>query len=338
MKVLFIGGTGVISSAVSKLAVEKGIDLYLLNRGTRNEFVPKGVKVIKGDIRDMNSTAAALEGYKFDVVVDWIAYTPEQVVSDIKLFSGKTGQYIFISSTSAYQKPPLHYLVNESTPLRNPYWQYSRDKIACEDLLISQYRDNGFPVTIVRPSYTYNKTTIPFLFNSRAHRWTIVDRMLKGKKIIVPGDGSSLFTITHNTDFAKGFVGLLGNVQSIGQAFHITSDEVMTWDQFARAIGSAAGVEPEIVHVPSDFICALDPELTGGLLGDKSVSSVFDNSKIKRFVPGFTATVTFAEGIRQSIDWFRSNPGLCTTDDGFNNFCDKILHLWKVGLESFSSL
>lgn len=338
MKVLFIGGTGVISSAVSALAVERGMELYLLNRGIHGEFVPEGASVIKGDIRDAEGVASALDGYKFDVVVDWIAYTPDQVENDIRLFTGKTGQYIFISSTTVYQKSNMHYIVNESTPLRNPYWQYSRDKIACEDLLMEKYRKNGFPVTIVRPSYTYNKTTIPFLFNSRSHRWTVVDRMINGKKIIVPGDGTSLFTLTHNTDFAKGFIGLLGNVQSIGHAFHITSDEVMTWDQFACAIGNAAGVKPDIVHIPSDFICTVSPDLTGGLLGDKSVSSVFDNSKIKRFVRGFTATVTFAEGIKQSVDWFSANPALCTVDDGFNIFCDKLLHVWQKGLEDFASL
>jgi nucleoside-diphosphate-sugar epimerase len=334
MKVLFIGGTGVISSAVSELAVKRGIELYLLNRGTRNEFVPEGAIVLKGDIRDAESTASALKGYEFDTVVNWIAFTPNHVENDFKLFSGKTGQYIFISSTSAYQKPPTHYIVDESTPLYNPYWQYSRDKIACEDFLTLKYRNSGFPVTIVRPSYTYNKTSIPFIFNSRPHRWTIVDRMRKGKKIIVPGDGTSLFTITHNTDFAKGFIGLLGNIQSIGQAFHITSDEVLTWDQVIRAIGRAAGAEPDIVHISSDFICAFSPEHAGGLLGDKSVSSVFDNSKIKRFVPGYTAAVPFSEGIKQSIEWYEANPELCSVDNEFNSLTDKIVNAYYKGIET----
>ncbi len=334
MKVLFIGGTGVISSAVSELAVVKGMELYLLNRGTRNEFVPEGAIVLKGDITDEENVAAVLKGHFFDAVVDWIAFTPDQVERDIRLFTGKTRQYIFISSTSAYQKPPLDYKVNESTPLYNPHWQYSRDKIACEDLLMGEYRKNGFPVTIVRPSYTYNKTTIPFLFNSRSHRWTIVDRMLRGKKIIVPGDGTSLFTVTHNTDFAKGFTGLLGNIQAIGHAFHITSDEVLTWDQIAIAIGRAADVEPDIMHVSSDFICAVSPEHTGGLLGDKSVSSVFDNSKLKRFVPGFMATMPFAEGIKQSIEWYKAKPELRAVDDGFNALSDRIIAAWENALRS----
>lgn len=334
MKVLFIGGTGVISSAVSALAVEKGIELYLLNRGTRNDFAPRSANILRGDIRDAGSVAAALKNHRFDAVVDWISYVPEHVENDIRLFSGITKQFIFISTASAYQKPLSHYLIDESVPLSNPYWQYSKDKIACEDRLMQEYRENGFPVTIVRPSYTYNKTTIPFLFNSREHRWTLVDRMKKGIKIIVPGDGTSLFTITHNTDFARGFVGLLGNGKSIGHAFHITSDEVLTWDQIARAIGAAAGVEPDIIHISSDFICKVSPEHIGGLIGEKSVSMVFDNSKIKRFVPEFKATVPFSEGIKQSITWYESNPGLCTVDDGFNRLADRIIRGWEKGIEA----
>lgn len=334
MKVLFIGGTGVISSAVSALAVEKGIELFIFNRGTHNEFIPKGTTIIKGDIRDAESVAGTIKPYRFDAVVDWISYVPEHVENDIRLFSGITGQFIFISTASAYQRPVRHYLTDESTPLYNPYWQYSRDKIACEERLMTEYRANGFPVTIVRPSYTYNRTTIPFLFNSREHRWTIVDRMKKGKKIIVPGDGTSLFTVTHNTDFAKGFVGLLGNCQSIGHAFHITSDEVLTWDQIACAIGAAAGAEPDIIHVSSDFICSVAPEYTGGLLGDKSVSIVFDNSKIKRFVPDFHATMPFSEGIRQSISWYESNPRLCSIDQGFNDLTDRIIKGWEKGIDA----
>jgi nucleoside-diphosphate-sugar epimerase len=333
MKVLFIGGTGVISSAVSALAVEKGIELYLLNRGTHNDFVPKGAIVLKGDIRDAASVTAALKNYRFDAVVDWISFIPEHVENDIRLFSDIAGQFIFISTASAYQKPLRHYLIDESTPLCNPYWQYSQDKIACEDRLMQEYREKGFPVTIVRPSYTYNKTLIPFLFNSKEHRWTLVDRMKRGKKIIVPGDGTSLFTITHNTDFAKGFVGLLGNFKSIGHAFHITSDEVLTWDQIARFIGAAAGVEPDIIHVTSDFICRISPEYTGGLIGEKSVSMVFDNSKIKHFVPGFTATMPFAKGIKDSIRWYEANPELCSADEGFNSLSDRIIRGWEKGME-----
>ncbi len=333
MKVLFIGGTGTISSAVSELAVMNGFDLYLLNRGTRNQLVPEGAKVIKGDIRDYETTKEVLKDHRFDVVVDWVAFTPDHVENDIRLFRGKTDQYIFISSASAYQRPQTHYLIDESTPLRNDYWQYSRDKIACEERLMQEYRESGFPVTIVRPSYTYGKTMIPFIFNSRVHRWTIVDRMRKGKKIIVPGDGTSLWVMTHNTDFARGFIGLVGNMQAIGHAFHITSDEVMTWDQIAYAIGKAAGAEPDIIHIPSDFISILSPESRGGLLGDKAVSVVFDNSKIKRFVPGYKAVKPFREGIKECIEWHESRPEMCTVDEEFDRLCDRIIEAYEKGIE-----
>ena len=334
MKVLFVGGTGVISSAVSALAAEKGIELYLLNRGNRKDFVPQGARVLIGDIKDADSVRAAIKNHRFDSVVDWISYVPQDVEQNIRLFSGVTDQFCFISSASAYQKPLRHYLVDESTPLCNPYWEYSRDKIACEDILMKEYREKGFPVTIIRPSYTYNKTLIPFLFNSRKHRWTLIDRMRKGMKIIVPGDGTTLFAITHNTDFAKGFIGLLGNPKAIGHAFHITSDEVLTWDQIARDIGAAAGAEPDILHVSSDFICRVSPEHTGGLIGEKSWSIVYDNSKIKRFVPGFHASMPFAEGIKESISWYEANPGLLSVDDDFNNLCDRIARGWEKGIEA----
>jgi nucleoside-diphosphate-sugar epimerase len=331
MKVLFIGGTGLISQAVSKLAVEKGIELYLLNRGQRNDFVPDGAHVITADIRDAAATAKALQHLEFDAVVDWIAFTPDHVKTDIELFKGKTAQYIFISSASAYQKPSTQYLVTESTPLANPFWQYSRDKIACEDLLMDTYRSDGFPITIVRPSYTYGDTMIPAALNSWANPWSLVDRMRKGHKIIVHGDGTSLWTMTHNTDFAKGIVGLLGNPKAIGHAFHITSDEVLDWNQITRMIGRAAGVEPNIVHISSDFITAFMPESIGGLMGDKAVSSVFDNSKIKRFVPGFIATVPFHEGIKRTIEWFEQHPDQCKIDQGWNDLMDRINEAHEAG-------
>lgn len=333
MKVLFIGGTGTISSAVSELAVKKGIELYLLNRGSRNERVPQGVRLIKADIREPEAVCAAIAGMKFDVVVDWIAYVPQHIEADIRLFSDKTSQYIFISSASAYQRPPVHYIVTEATPLCNPFWQYSRDKIACEERLMQEYRQNGFPVTIVRPSYTYNETTIPYAFNSRKARWTIVDRILKGQVVIVPGDGSSLWTITHSRDFAKGFTGLIGNVQAIGNAFHITSDEVLTWDQIIGIIGRAAGVEPLIEHVPSEFIGAFSPEHIGSLLGDKAVSVVFDNTKIKRLVPEFSANISLREGIEECVSWFRAEPSRCSVDEEFNILSDRIISAHKKGLE-----
>ncbi|MFP4661863.1 MAG: SDR family oxidoreductase [Halanaerobiales bacterium] len=329
MKVLFVGGTGLISQAVSRLTVEKGIELYLFNRGKHNQFVPGGAKVINGDIRDVQSSREALQDHHFDVVVDWIVFTPDQARADIEIFKGITDQYVFISSASAYQKPPTDYMITESTPLANPYWQYSRDKIACENLFMKEYRENGFPVTIVRPSYTYGDTMIPAALNSWEYPWSLVDRMQKGKKIIVHGDGTSLWTMTHNTDFAKGFTGLLGNMMTIGHAFHITSDEVLNWNQIYQTIGRAAGVEPELIHIASDFIISKLPDREGGLLGDKAISCVFDNSKIKRFVPEFKATVPFAEGIKQTIDWFRSNSDRCKIDQEWNKQMDDLIDLYE---------
>jgi nucleoside-diphosphate-sugar epimerase len=332
MKVLFIGGTGLISSAVSPLVVEKGMDLYLLNRGLRGEFVPKGAHELVADLKDPKAVNDALKGHTFDVVVDWIAFTPDQVQSDIALFSGRTSQYIFISSASAYQKPPTHYLITESTPLANPFWQYSRDKIACEDRLMREYRDTGFPLTIVRPNFTYGVTTIPAGFMSWAYPWTLVDRMRRGRTVIVPGDGTAVFTLTHNTDFAAAFVGLLGNIRAVGHAFHITSDEALSWDQITRAIGRAAGAEPVIMHVASDFISAFSPADRGSLVGDKANCAIFDNTKIKTFVPGFTATVPFAEGIVRSVQWFEKHPEKRGIDDAFNTLSDRIIAANQTGL------
>jgi nucleoside-diphosphate-sugar epimerase len=337
MKALFVGGTGVISSAVSRCAVERGIELSLLNRGQRGEFFPRGAKQIVADHRDRAAVKEALRGRSFDVVADWIAYTPEQAAADIELFSGHVGQFIFISSASAYQKPATHYLITESTPLANPYWQYSRDKIACEELFMREYRERGFPVTIVRPSLTYGVTQIPAAVGSWDHPWTLVDRMREGRPVIVPGDGTSLWTMTHNSDLAKGFVGLMGNVRATGHAFHITSDEVLTWDQIYGLIGAAAGARPEIVHVTSDFIAAFSPDDLGSLLGDKAQCGVFDNSKIRRFVPGYVATVPFAEGIRESVRWFEKHPERCTIDEAFNALSDRIINAHQSGLAAARS-
>lgn len=326
MKVLFIGGTGLISEAVSKLAVRRGIELYLFNRGERSDLVPHGAQVIRGDIRDSAGAAEALKGYEFDVVVDWIAFTPRHVQLDIELFAGKTKQYIFISSASAYQKPQRHYRITEETPLANPYWQYSRDKIACEELLLEVHRTSGFPVTIVRPSHTYGITTIPAALNSWKHPWSLIERIRKGQPLVIHGDGTSLWTLTHNTDFAKGFVGLLGHPEAIGEAVHITSDEVLSWNQIYAAIGEAAGREPKVVHMSTDFIAAHAPAGTAdGLIGDQAVSSVFDNSKIKRLVPDYEATVPFAEGVKQSVLWFENHPLLRTTDLAWSSVLDMLI-------------
>jgi nucleoside-diphosphate-sugar epimerase len=327
LKVLFLGGTGAISQACTALAVQRGISLTLVNRGIRDVEVPGGVRIIKADIRDRDGFARAVTDEEFDVVVNWIAYTPDHVETDIGIFKGRIGQYVFISSASAYQKPPGHYLITESTPLANPYWQYSRDKIACEERLMREYRENGFPVTIVRPSYTYNSTVVPTTL--LGWDYTVLDRMRKGRAIVVHGDGSSLWTMTHNTDFALGFNGLLGNPQATGQAFHITSDEVLTWNQIFETIGAAAGVKPKLVHVPSDFIAGIDPDRGASLLGDKTWSAVFDNSKIKRFVPDFVATKTFAQGMRESVSWFDGDPARRKVSDKANEITERILAAFK---------
>ncbi|HEX3353263.1 MAG TPA: SDR family oxidoreductase [Terriglobales bacterium] len=331
MNVLFIGGTGIISSACARLAVRRGLNLTLLTRG-QHAGATDGAETVTADINDASAVARALRGRRFDTVVNWIAFTPADIERDVELFRGRTGQYIFISSASAYQKPSTDYLITESTPLANPHWDYSRNKIACEDLLLKAYRDEGFPATIVRPSLTYGENLIPLVINSWQRSYTVVDRMLKGKKVIVPGDGSSLWVITHNSDFAKGFIGLVGHEQASGHAFHITTDEVLTWDQLYRTVAAAAGVEARIVHNPSDFMVACLPEMEGTLIGDKSVSVVFDNSKIKRFVPEFVATTRFAQGIRQSLDWFDADPARKLIDAEESAVWDKLIESYEKGL------
>lgn len=305
MKILFIGGTGNISTSVSKSCIQKGIDLYLLNRGLNGTKI-SGAKTIKADISDVKNLTSILKKHKWDIVVNWIAFTENDVKLDINLFRNKTKQYIFISSASVYQKPPVFPVITESTPLHNPYWEYSRNKIACEEILNNAYRKDNFPITIVRPSLTYDRV-IPVAIGGW-DEYTIIERMKKGKKIIVHGDGTSLWTNTHSEDFANGFIGLLGNQQAIGHAFHITSDEVLTWDQIYQTVANAAGVEANIIHIASDFICNCEPSFIGGLLGDKSVCAIFDNSKIKKFVPGFKAVIPLSEGVKKTLDWFEADP------------------------------
>ena len=320
MKALFIGGTGIISSACAPLAVERGIDLTLLNRGQSTRPLVAGVPVLHGDIRDREATARLLGDQTFDVVVDFVAFTPEHIETDLALFRGRTKQYVFISSASAYQTPPLSWPTTESTPLRNPFWPYSRNKIACEDMLVRAYRDEGFPITIVRPSHTYDAAAIP-LFG----RYTVLDRILRGKPVIVHGDGTSLWTLTHHRDFAKGFVGLLGNAHAIGEAIHITSDEALTWDQIVEALADAAGVAPQIVHVPSDRIAAYDAGWGAGLLGDQSHSMIFDNSKVKRLVPDFVATIPFRQGAAEMVAWYASHPEAQKVDPKVSELFDTII-------------
>ena len=325
MKVLFIGGTGNIGTAVSRLAVERGIDLFLLNRGTRRIGIP-GVRTIKADISQEASAAQALARHTWDAVVNWIAFTPADIARDLRLFQNKTRQYIFISSASVYQKPLAHPVVTESTPLANPYWEYARQKIAAEDCLHRACRENGFPGVIVRPSLTYD-TVIPLALGSWAD-YTMIDRMKRGKPVVVHGDGASLWTITHAQDFAKGLVGLLGNDQARGHAFHITSDELLTWDQIWQQTAAAAGVEPRIVHVPTDLIVRVVPDRRGSLLGDKAVSVIFDNSKIKRFVPGYTASIPYREGIRRTVAWFEARKSRMRIVAAHNEMHDRILEAY----------
>ena len=298
-RVLFIGGSGVISSACTRLAVERGVDLTVLNRGMSHDRpLPEGVRVLRADVRDADAARDALGDLEFDAVVDWLSFTPEHVTASLDLVERRTGHYVFISSASAYQTPPSRVPVTESTPLRNPFLQYSRDKIACEELLITAYRDAAFPATIVRPSHTYDQTSVPF-----DGGWTAVARMRQGKPVVVHGDGTSLWTLTHHLDFAKGFVPLLGHPRTIGEAFHITSDDVLSWNQIARSLATAAGVEAQLVHVTSDAIAAADPEWGAGLLGDKAHSMIFDNAKLRSVVPDYRATIPFEQGAREIVAW-----------------------------------
>jgi nucleoside-diphosphate-sugar epimerase len=324
MKALFIGGTGTISSACSQLAVERGIALTLFNRGETARPVPEGTRVLHGDIRDRASVEDALGDATFDAVVNWINFAPEHVESDIAFFRGRTGQYVFISSASVYQKPIASLPITESTPLCNPYWAYSRDKIACEERLMRAYREEGVPITVVRPSHTYDRTRLPV-----QGRYTVIDRMRKGKQVIVHGDGTSLWVLTHHRDFAKGFVGLLGNPHAIGETFHITSDELLTWNQIYTILAHAAGVEPRLVHVPSELIAAFDPEWGAGLLGDKAHSVIFDNSKIKRLVPDFAATIPFSRGAEEIIAWFDADPARQAVDAEVGGLMDRIITAYE---------
>jgi nucleoside-diphosphate-sugar epimerase len=319
---LFVGGSGIISSACSWLAVERGIELYVLNRGNTAAVrpLPAEATVLPGDIRDPDSVRRAIGGRDFDAVVDWVAFTPAHVGADIELFRGRTGQYVFISSASAYQTPPARLPVTESAPLRNPFWEYSRNKIACEDALVTAYRQEGFPATIVRPSHTYDKTSVPF-----DGGWTVVSRMLQGKSIVVHGDGTSLWTLTHHRDFAAGFVPLLGHPRTVGEAFHITSDDVLSWNQIAETLAAAAGVAADIVHVPSDMIAVVNPGWGASLLGDKAHSMIFDNSKLRSVVPGFRPVIPFEQGAREIVGWHMDEPSRQRVDPRIDAAMDDLI-------------
>lgn len=325
MKALIIGGTGTISTAVVAQAAASGWELWVLNRGQRQVDAPEGVHSITADIADETAVLSAIDGVLFDTVADFIGFTQAHAERAVRLFAGRTAQYIYISSASAYQKPLSDYLVRESTPLSNPFWQYSRDKIASENYLMEAYRQEAFPVTIVRPSHTYGKRAVPMGYHGPKGSWQVIERMLQGRPVILHGDGSSLWTMTWNEDFARGFVGLMGNVHAIGEAVHITSDESLTWSQIYRIVGSALGVEPMLYSVSSDFIAACDPSARGSLIGDKANSVVFDNAKIKRLVPGFTCPVRFDQGVRMCLDHILSHPECRTPDPVFDMLCDRMI-------------
>ncbi|MDF2647094.1 MAG: NAD-dependent dehydratase [Paenibacillus sp.] len=337
MRALFIGGTGTISSAITKQLLDKGCELYLLNRGTWNEDLPAGVNILKADINDEDHVFKLIENLEFDVVADFIAFKPAQVERDYRLFKGKTKQFMFISSASAYQTPLSDYRITEGTPLSNPYWEYSRNKIACEEYLMKQYRENGFPITIVRPSHTYSERSIPLGVHGSKGTWQVAKRMLENKPVIIHGDGTSLWTMTHNSDFAKGFIGLMGNIHAIGESVHITSDETVTWNQIYEVIADALGVKLKAVHVSSEFLAACSKEdYRGGLLGDKANSVVFDNSKLKRLVPEFVANTRFDQGIKQTIAYILAHPEHQTEDKEFDRWCDKVIHALDAAVRNIT--
>lgn len=328
MKALLIGGTGTISMAITRaLAVNPDWELYLLNRGTRKEDIPEGVHVIHADINDEEDVASKISGMRFDCVCDFIGFVPEQVERDYRLFAGRTGQYMYISSASAYNKPCRDYRITEGTALANPYWEYSRNKIKCERFLMDMYEKNGFPVTIIRPSHTYDDRNVPLGVHGNRGSWQVVKRMLEGKPVLIHGDGTSLWTMTYNEDFAKGFIGLMGNPHAIGEAFQITSDETLTWNQIYQAIADALGVELKPYYVPSDFLAAVGTyDFVGALLGDKANSVVFDNSKLKKVVPGFTCAYRFDQGVKKVIQNCLNHPELQVEDPEFDAFCDNVIN------------
>lgn len=336
MKILFIGGTGTISMAITRELAKRGEELYLLNRGNRNLDLPENVKVIKADINDEELVKEKIKDLEFDVVCDFIGFVKEQVERDYRIFKNKTKQYMYISSASAYNKPVRNYIITEGTTLANPYWQYSRDKIACEEYLMKLYREEGFPVTIIRPSHTYDERSVPIGVHGNKGSYSIIKRMLEGKPVIIHGDGTSLWTMTHNSDFAKGFVGLIGNPHAIGEAFQITNDETLTWNQIYETIAKVLNVKLNAYHVSSDFLADVsDYGFDGGLMGDKACSVVFDNSKLKKAVPEFRPTVHFEEGIRKTIENVLANPALQIEDPEFDAWCDKVVEVLEKAKKEF---
>ena len=333
MKLLLIGGTGTISSAVTRrIAQSPDWDVYLFNRGQRKMDIPQNVTVIRGDISDEAAAAKLLEGMEFDCVGEFIGFRPEQVERDIRLFAGKTKQYIYISSAAAYHTPPSRPYMTEGMLLKNEYWDYAKDKIACEELLIKAFREQNFPITIVRPSHTYCERFIPFCLESPRGSWPVIKRMIEGKQVIVPGDGSSLWTITFNEDFAKGYCGLIGNPHAIGEAIHITTDEVLSWDQMAQAVADALKVEYKPYYIPTSVLTELAPELNGGMNGDKRHSVIYDNTKLKSLVPDYHATITWRTGVQRALRVIMEDPSLMPEDPEFDRWCDQIIEIYDKAL------
>ncbi len=327
MKALLIGGTGTISMAITKLLVKKGWDVYLLNRGNRNDELDSSINVIIADINNEEDIKQRLNSQSFDCVCDFIGFVPEQLERDFRLFNRKTKQFMYISSASAYHKPVRNYIINEGTSLANPYWEYSRNKIACEEYLMNMYRENGFPVTIIRPSHTYDNRSVPLGVHGKNGSWQVVKRMLEGKPVIIHGDGTSLWTMTHNSDFAKGFVGLMANSHAIGEAFQITSDETLTWNQIYESIANALGVKLNPYHISSEYLNSVSNyDFEGSLIGDKANSVVFDNEKLKRAVSDFKATIPFDEGIKGTIDYVLNHPECQIPDPEFDAWCDRVIN------------
>ena len=338
MKILMIGGTGTISSAITRQLAESEHELWLLNRGNRQAELPEGVNQIVADVEDEQLVSEKLGDMQFDVVCEFIGFLPEQVARDIRLFKGRTRQYVYISSASAYNKPARGYIINEGTTLANPHWEYSRNKIACEELLMKHYREEGFPATIIRPSHTYCERSVPLGIHGMKGSWQVVKRMMEGKPVLIQGDGSSLWTMTWNEDFARGFIGLLGNPHAIGEAFQIMNDETLSWTQIYQAIADALRVELKPYYVSSAFLADVCPkayDLEGSLLGDKAVSVVFDCSKLKRAVPGFQATVRFEEGVRRTLDYILKHPELQEGDPEFDSWCDKVIEAQEEAKRKF---
>lgn len=336
MKILMIGGTGTISTAITRQLSETENEVYLLNRGTRNAEVPAGINVINVDINDEAEVLKKLDGMTFDAVCEFIGFVPEQVERDYRLFNGKTKQYIYISSASAYHKPVRDYRITEATALANPYWEYSRNKIACEEYLMKMYRENGFPVTIVRPSHTYDNRSLPLGVHGDKGGYQVVKRMLEGKPVIIPGDGTSLWTITSNEDFAKGYIGLIGNPHTIGEAYQITSDESLTWTQIHKIVADILGVEFKPYFVASEFLAAVsDYDFTGSLIGDKSNTVVFDNTKLKNAVPGFAATIRAEQGLRKTVEYIMAHEELQVEDPEFDAWCDKVIEKLEAVKKEF---